>query len=129
MSEAVREFFERDVSFKNPKDVVDEIVREWRKLQNVPPEQREERIKSIARGIKNEICECNHPIVKKMIDFGTAKGKLECARALERIIQDLLSRGIKSTEDVKKIEEAVEEFKRGLMEYVENRFLKGRRGS
>jgi len=129
MSEAVREFFERDISFKSPEDIVGEIFQEWRRLQDAPPERREERIKSAARRIKNEVCECNHPVVKKMIDFGTAKGKLECARTLERIIQDLLSRGIKSTEDVKEIEEAVEGFKRGLMEYVENRFLKGRRRS
>ena len=129
MSEVVREFFDRDMLFKNPKDIVDVIIREHRKLHDLPFEQREERVKKVTKRIKNEICICSHPIVKKMIDWGEAKGKSEYARDFERVVRDLLNKGIKSAEDIRKVGEAVERFRRGLMKYVENRILRGRRGS
>jgi len=124
MTDIIQEFFEDQISFKGTGEIVDEIRQEREKLMkktcHIPPEQAEKIIRKTAKSIRNEVCECIHPLVKKMINWGYLKGRTKYGRALEEVIKDLLANDVKSSMDVRRLEEKIEEFKREMMEKIGN---------
>jgi CRISPR/Cas system CSM-associated protein Csm2 small subunit len=120
----IEEFFNSQVSFRDIGKIIERIHQEHEKLCNITSGQKEKQIRKIAKQIRNEICECNHPVVKKMLDWGYLKGRTEYGRILEQNIWNLLDKGIKSSEDIEELREKIEEFKRFMMKDVE-KIVKG----
>lgn len=110
VSSVIEKFFKEYVSFKSIKEVVEEIDQERQKLNALPLEKRDRQIIGIAREIRNNLFEVDHPIVKSKIEWGNIKGTTKEAKELEQVIVNLLKKGITSTEDVKSLEEKIKKF-------------------
>ena len=124
MSDIIEEFFNFQMSFKNVREVIDRINEERDKLRDLAPKQKEERIKKLSKVIRNEMCNCIHPVVKKMVDWGRLKGRSAYGHDLEEVISELLNKGIRSSEDLRLLRRKIKNFKRGMMRDVE-RIIRG----
>ena len=103
----IQAFLEYQTKFKSIKDVEERISQEREKLRGDP--------EKVARGIKNWIFECVHPIAKKTFDWAHIK----YGANLEKFITKLLVEGVKSSADIKKLDELLEDFKEEIRGNIE----------
>lgn len=118
LDNVILKFFEYQISFRTTGEIVDKIRQEHKKIKEktyrIPPKE----VSKAAKAIRNEICDCIHPLVKKMLDWGYLKGRTEYGRMLEGVIEDLLIKNIESSAEVKMLERKIEEFKEGILKDI-----------
>jgi hypothetical protein len=121
----VGELLEGKISFKDTEKLIDEIVKTRRESKEKLKADWEEKwakdkAREIAKRIKNEVIECNHPILRKVINWGGLKRK---GRPLEETIYDLLVKEDKElgAEEFRRLSEKLGEFREEALGYVEER--------
>lgn len=122
----VEKFFNSQIRFKELSEIVDRIRKEHQKLCGIDPKQKKRRISEVAGKIRSEICECSHPVARKMFDWGYLKGRTSYARDIKQVIQDLLDRNITSFNDVKNLKEKINKLRMGMMKDVKQKIKKSK---
>ncbi len=122
----VEKFFNSQIRLKELNKIVNRIRKEHQKLCSVDPKQKKRRISEVAGKIRSEICECSHPVARKMFDWGYLKGRTSYARDLKQVIQDLLDRNITSLKDVKNLKEKINKLRMGMMKDIEQKIKRSK---
>lgn len=124
MSNAVRDFFEEQVTLLSVGELVERIIEEARKLRKQQKAgSLEEDIKKAANDIKKSVIVCHHPIVRKLLDWGHLKGRNKHMHKLECTVCKLLKKECKggysiSPEDVRELGEILANYKEWVIESV-----------
>jgi hypothetical protein len=105
----IRDFVNREFRFKQAREILD-------RLESL--KQKVEDSEKIWSKIQKELRECTHPVVKKLIDFGQI-GRKESSGKLKQVIGECLSKNSFTGEDIRRVQDAIDEYKQGLIQGIQ----------